>query len=159
LRRSADQTIVALGTDAEGTAGAITTFAGDNSPTVAIGSVGGNGVVSTAGPDNKRLVDLTFGNNGAGSITTYLDGSKQVVLDSHQDAGRVSTITKDGRLQFIITGDEQGLGRAIATDKQGKLYLVVMAGLTLAPATAPEADPKVEASPGKPEVEAKPTRE
>jgi len=161
LRRSADQTIVALGTDKEGTAGAITTFAGDNLPTVAIGSVAGNGVVSTAGPDNKRLGDLTFATNGAGSVTTYLGDSKQVVLDSHQDAGRVSTITKDGRLQFIITGDEQGLGRAIATDKQGKLYLAVMAGLTLAPATAPapEADPKAEPSPDKPEGEAPPADE
>jgi hypothetical protein len=123
------QPAVVLSTDIEGKAGAISTFVDAEHPQVLIGSIGNNGIVTTLGADQKKLIELSADSTGAGVLMTYAGDDRQVVLDSASGAGRVGAYGKQGRPVFVVTHDEQGMGRAVATDSQGRVYLVLMASL------------------------------
>lgn len=143
---------VEIGGEQKGAAGTVTTFGKDSRPLVILSAVENNGAIVTLRGDQKKLVELGADSGGSGMFTLYgADQIPRVILNSEQDAGRVATYDERGRLLFLISRDEQGTGRAFATDVHGQLYLVLTAHLKLNPAGEGEAQPipnEPEANPG-----------
>lgn len=106
----------------------------DNKPKLALAVTEQNAgrVELVTGTNQPALTLGTDAEGKSGSVVTFGESARpQVILDTAGGYGRVSTFSDQGRLTFTITHDENGVGRALGVDEQGKVYLVTMAPLNV----------------------------
>ncbi|MBX9789321.1 MAG: hypothetical protein K2Y37_10430 [Pirellulales bacterium] len=131
------QVRTALGVDEAQSVGTVSTFGSDGHPRVVIAAVDNSGMISTAGPGDRRLVELGIGKPWAGLTTPQAanqandDQPPAAETVAQPLGGQLVLLAPDGKPQWLLTHDERGSGRALAFDSEGRLHLVLTATLNV----------------------------
>ena len=130
------QVRAAIGVDEVQSVGTVSTLGSDGHPRVLIAAVDNSGMISTAGPGDRKLAELGIGKPWAG-LTTPQAGQADDHLPPAAETveqpvgGQLVLLAPDGKPQWLLTHDEHGSGRALAFDGEGRLHLVLTATLNV----------------------------